>query len=205
MTKDAAVDNGAAAAPELELNDEDILDAMEHIPGYLDISTEDFRAIYHLAHRHALDRLFGRIKAGSLMRGGVPALRPEMTLNDAAQVIVASGCKGLPVVDGHGQVIGMLTETDFLRHLQADTFLALLLRLIDDSGALAHRCQETPVAAAMSAPAVTVAADADLREIMAAFRSHPGRSVPVVDAQGRVCGLLLRKDFFAAFGRDQLP
>jgi CBS-domain-containing membrane protein len=45
---------------EIELSDEDILDAMQHIPGYLDISTEDFRIIYHLAWQHALERLQAR-------------------------------------------------------------------------------------------------------------------------------------------------
>lgn len=44
-------------ALELELSDEDILDALAHISGYIDISTEDFRAIYHLAWRHAIARL----------------------------------------------------------------------------------------------------------------------------------------------------
>jgi CBS-domain-containing membrane protein len=44
-------------ALELELSDEDILDALSHIPGYIDISTEDFRTVYHLAWRHALVRL----------------------------------------------------------------------------------------------------------------------------------------------------
>ncbi|MEW6514003.1 MAG: hypothetical protein AB1443_08385 [Pseudomonadota bacterium] len=45
---------------EIELSDEDILDAMQHIPGYLDISTDDFRIIYHLAWQHALERLQAR-------------------------------------------------------------------------------------------------------------------------------------------------
>lgn len=48
------------AEHEPELSDEDILDAMQQIPGYLDISTEDFRVIYHLAWRHAVERLRGR-------------------------------------------------------------------------------------------------------------------------------------------------
>mgnify|MGYP003507634400 CR=1 FL=1 len=48
---------------EIELSDEDILDAMQHIPGYLDISTADFRIIYHLAWKHAMARLQAR-KAG---------------------------------------------------------------------------------------------------------------------------------------------
>ena len=32
-----------------ELSDEDIVDAMKHIEGYLDITTEDFREVYALA------------------------------------------------------------------------------------------------------------------------------------------------------------
>lgn len=48
------------AEHEPELTDDDIIDAMQHIPGYLDISTEDFRTIYHLAWRHAVARLRAR-------------------------------------------------------------------------------------------------------------------------------------------------
>ncbi|MGE5466844.1 MAG: HPP family protein [Ignavibacteria bacterium] len=184
---------------ELELSDEDILDAMSHIPGYIDISTEDFREIYHLAHRHALERLFGRLSARSLMRTGIPALPPDMMLDQAAKLLAESGYKGLPVTSADGQVLGMLTETDYLRRLEAGSFLELFLRLIDDSCEITHRCHETPVSEAMTAPAICVSADAGFAEIMAAFGSHPGRSAPVVDATGRLCGLLLRKDFLAAF------
>ncbi len=201
----SAADREEPDAAELDLADEDILDAMKHIPGYLDISTEDFRAVYHLAHRHAAERLFGRIRARQLMHAGIPSLPPEMMLDEAARTLVRSGYKSLPVVDGHGEVVGMLTETDFLRRLQAESFLDLFLRLIDDSCEITHRCHETPVSAAMTAPAVTVGIDAGFREIMAAFRRHPGRSAPVLDERGRVCGLLLRKHFLAAFSLAELP
>lgn len=188
--------------PELELSDGDILDAMAHIPGYIDISTEDFRAIYHLAHRHAVDRLFGRLRARNLMRTGVPSLAPDIMLDQAAGEIARSGYKGLPVVDANGAIVGMLTETDYLRRLQTDSFLELFLRLIDDSCEITHRCHETPVGAAMTTPSVIVQADAGFADIMAAFGRHPGRSAPVVDERGRFCGLLLRKDFLAAFNLE---
>lgn len=93
----------------------------------------------------------------------------------------------------------MLTETDFLHRLSAETFLGLLLRLVADEGSFSHRCHETLVAEAMTAPAVTVAANAGFREIVNAFHAHEGRSMPVVDAQGRLQGLLLRKDFVKAY------
>lgn len=203
MTLETPTDT-ADALSEVELADEDILDAMHHIPGYIDISTTDFRAIYHLAHRHALGRLFGAVRAGRLMRPGVEPLAPELPLDEAARALARQGLKGLPVVDADGTLIGMLTETDFLRQLQADTFLELLLRLLDDPSGFAHRCHETSVRAAMTSPAVSLPLDAGFAEIIAAFQRHEGRGMPVLDATGRLCGVLLRKDFLAAFQLEDL-
>ena len=89
MVERKAVRAGEDDVRELELSDEDILDAMRHIPGYLDISTQDFRAIYHLAHGHALERLFRHVSAGSLMRTGIVPLHPDTRL-DAAALVVAT-------------------------------------------------------------------------------------------------------------------
>lgn len=188
--------------PEVELSDEDILDAMRHIPGYLDISTGDFREIYHLAHRHATERLLSGLRADGLMRPVPTPLAPGTMLDEAARTLVASGYKALPVVDAGGRVVGMLTETDFLCRLQAGTFLELLLRMIDDSCELSHRCHETPVHEAMTAPAITVLPEAGFRDMMAAFRGHAGRSMPVAGADGRLLGLLFRKDFLEALDRE---
>jgi CBS-domain-containing membrane protein len=195
---------GAAAdevVPELELIDEDIVDAMQQISGYLDISAADFREVYHLAHRHATGRLLAGLSAGGLARPVARGLPPGMMLDEAARAIVASGYKGLPVVDDDGRVVGMLTETDYLSRLQAGTFLELLLRMVENSCEVSHRCHETPVREAMTTPAVTVRPESSLRETMAAFRRHPGRSMPLADAQGRLAGLLLRKDFLDAIDR----
>lgn len=191
--------------PELELSDEDILDAMRRIPGYIDITTSDFREVYRLAHTHALERLFDSIRAGALMRIGSRPLRPDMRMDEAARLLVEQGLKSLPVVDGAGAVVGVLTESDFLRRLHAETFLELLLRLVREPATFGHRCHETPVAEAMTAPAVTVAEDASFRQILAAFRAHPGRSMPVTDSGGRLRGILLRKDFIASCGTDVAP
>lgn len=204
MIDPKAIRAGEDDVPELELSDEDILDAMREIPGYLDISTQDFRAIYHLAHGHALERLFRQVSAGSLMRTGIEPLRPDTRLDEAAGRLAQQGRKSLPVIDVDGRVVGILTERDFLRRLQAKTFLDLLLRLVADQGVFTHRCHETPVSAAMTAPAVTVTTDAGFREIVSAFHAHEGRSMPVVDAQARLQGLLLRKDFIKACHLEDL-
>jgi CBS-domain-containing membrane protein len=187
---------------EIDLNDEDIIDAMRHISGYLDISTDDFRDIYHLAHHHAVGRIFKNFKAEVLIRKGIEPLLSSMFLDDAAKIIIRSGLKSLPVVDANGCVIGMLTETDFLRRLNVETFLELLLGMLDGGFDLKHRCHETRVSEAMTSPAVAINGDADFMEVVGAFHRHDGRSTPVVDGDGHLLGMLLRKDFFASFNME---
>lgn len=192
------VKNDDPRSLEIELSDDDILDAMKQVQGYVDVFADDFRIIYHLAHRHAVERLTAGIRADALMRRGVSPLYPDVMLDVAARAIVTAGCKGLPVVNRDGIVIGVLTETDFLRHLRVKSFLELLLHMMDGSFKFANRCHETPVSDVMTAPAVCVPCDAGFRAIFQAFRAHKGRAMPVVDEAGKLEGVLARKDFLDA-------
>jgi len=187
---------------EIELTDQDILDAMRHIQGYLDVSTEDFRQIYRLAHASAVDQLLGGIGTASLLRHDMTPLTADLTMNQAAARIVQSGYKGLPVVDAEQRVIGILTEADFLRRLKAASFLELMLRLLADPSSFTHRCHATRVAEAMTAPAVTIPISATFSDVLSAFTHHPGRSLPVVDPQGHCAGMVLHKDFLVALHRQ---
>jgi CBS domain-containing membrane protein len=185
-------------AEELALTDEDVLDAMHHISGYLDISTEDFRAVYELAHAHASERLFRQVRAAALMRVGIDPLYPEMSAGEAARALVQQNLKSLPVVDGGYRVIGILTETDLLRCLGAASYLELLFDAVQQVRVPDTDCGRRSVAEAMTAPAIQVKERAGFTEVMQAFRRHPGRCMPVVNADGRLVGMLLRKDFLHA-------
>lgn len=187
-----------ADPPALELTDEDVLDAMQHISGYLDISTEDFRALYRLAQAHANERLFSQVRAGALMRTGVEPLRPEMSAREAARALVQQNLKSLPVVNGGSQVIGILTETNLLRCLGAASYLELLFDAVEQVMVPDAECGRRSVAEVMTAPAIGINERAGFNEVMQAFRHHPGRSMPVEDAAGRFAGMLLRKDFLHA-------
>jgi CBS-domain-containing membrane protein len=193
-----------SAAPEetsvdaLDLDDDDVLDAMRQIPGYLDISTEDFRALYLLAQAHARQRLLRGLRAADLMLVGIRPLAPDWSLHVAATCLVEQGLKALPVTAPDGTVTGILTETDFLGCFAASSYLELLLRLDAASPGDLARCRGMRVDQAMSAPAICVSEQARAPELLAAFRRHPGRSMPVIGADGRLRGLLLRKDLLHA-------
>jgi CBS-domain-containing membrane protein len=197
MSNPLTITSPAAPGPELELSDEDILDAMQRLPGYLDITTEDFRAIYHVAHAHAVERLLGRLRASQLMERDIEPLAPDMNLETAARSLLRQQRQALPVVDAVQRVVGMLSESDFLHAAGESSLLGLWL----DSARgdfTRHTAHAHAVADAMRTPAVTVETAADAHTIAAAFQRHPGRSMPVVDANGRLCGLISRARFIAA-------
>ncbi|MEA3277873.1 MAG: CBS domain-containing protein [Pseudomonadota bacterium] len=188
---------------DVDISEEDVYAAMQRIPGYIDISTGDFVAIYRLAHDHARQRLLGRIRADDLMHSILAPLTPNLMLDEAARLMANQGLIHMPVVNDRDQVVGMLSECDVLRHLGAETVLELLAGLLENPTGFSQRCHDTRVAVAMTAPAVTVRDNAGYDEIADAFRAHGGRSMPVVDDEGRLTGLLECTDFVRS-SREEL-
>ena len=106
------------AFTDVELNDEDILDAMRQISGYVDITFEDFRAIYHLAHQHAMQRMFATMAKTLLTTSCAPYLTTAMTLDRASRILNNAACPGLPVVDDTGRLQSVLLHKEFFPALQ---------------------------------------------------------------------------------------
>lgn len=185
----------------VDLTDDDCYQAMRAIPGYLDISLEDFRELYRLALTHAAGRLTGGLRAGDLMEPVTLTLTPDQGLAEAVRALAGMQLKGAPVVDGAGRPVGMLSETDVLRHLGVRTWLGLLVQHLDGDLGLELCCRGALVGDLMTAPAVVVPAAAGVMEVLARFRTHPGRRMPVVDpGDGRVLGILARKALMHRLG-----
>jgi len=55
------------------------------------------------------------VEVGDVMHRGVVAVTPDTTAAKASRLLVGQRIGSLPVVDGAGQVIGIVTETDFLK------------------------------------------------------------------------------------------
>jgi len=183
-----------------ELTEADVAEAMRDIPGYLDISPQDFSELYRAAATHALARLAGKPVARSLMGTGGPALAPHQYLPEAVAQMVAQGVKSAAVVDGTSKVIGILTETDVLRQLKASSALALMVQISQEPEMVQRCCSGVRVDSVMTSPAETLDADATLPAMAEAFRRHGGRTMPVVDGSGRLLGMLARKDLIHSCG-----
>lgn len=59
--------------------------------------------------------LLSKIRVGEIMTRDVITTTPDTPIEDAASLMVINRIGGLPVVDGKGKVVGVITETDIFR------------------------------------------------------------------------------------------
>lgn len=189
------------SAPELDIKEEDILEAMRAIPGYLDITPGDFKEIYRLALQHALERLSQDITAAGIMTKDVVTVNPDTPVADVAAAMGRRGISGLPVVDAGYKVVGMISEKDFLSHMvvgDSKNFMTLVAGCLKTKGCMALPVKKALARDLMSSPAVTVLPETPVRTIAATFTARSINRVAVTDPEGHLLGLVSRGDIVKA-------
>ena len=124
------------------------------------------------------------------MRAPVTTIGPDTPVRDATARMRAQGIRHLPVVDGRGRLVGIVTDRD-LRQVVFDA--ALLGRAGEEADALGER----PVREIMTWGVVTVTPATDLRAAASIMRERRLGALPVVDG-GRVVGILTEHDLVHA-------
>jgi len=140
-----------------------------------------------------------------LMASEVISVHRETSLRDAARLMVEKGISGLPVTDEDGSLVGVISEGDFLRkEVDRGDLMGrgLLGVLFDNRDSLAEA--ET-VGEVMAENLFTVSPDATLVEAARTMTTHAVKRLPVVTREGRLVGVISRRDVVAAFTRpDEL-
>ena len=116
-------------------------------------------------------------------RGSAIGIEPDRTVTHAAELMEQAGVGALVVLEG-GAVIGMVTDRDLVRRVLARGMRG-----------------DARIDGVMTAPVVTVEADADVREAFALFGTHAVRRLPVV-RDGRFIGMFTIDDALVAVARD---
>lgn len=103
------------------------------------------------------------------------SLGPDATLSDAEEIMAHHSISGVPIVDGEGLLVGILTNRD-VRFCTEDE-------------------QHLPVSDFMTAaPLVTAPMGTSLDDAMAVLHKHRIEKLPLTDESGRLEGLITVKD-----------
>ena len=73
---------------------------------------------------HELLYLLAKIRVKSIMTSSPITIRPDQTVDEAAEVMWSHKISGLPVVNNEGALIGIITKTDIFRFMVSLTGLA---------------------------------------------------------------------------------
>lgn len=145
------------------------------------------------------------LRVRDLMTTEVTTVRPTTSLKDVARLLVERRISGVPVVDEGGRIIGVVSEGDLVVKEQGPSGVERrpLARIFGDSPET--RAELAKVLArtagdAMTAPPITIDADALVPEAAATMtRQHVNR-LPVLE-NGALVGVLTRADIVRAFAR----
>ncbi|MCM2305651.1 MAG: CBS domain-containing protein [Elusimicrobia bacterium] len=120
------------------------------------------------------------MKVRELMTKDPLACTPETGLRDVAKMMCEGDCGEIPVVESKtsAKPVGVITDRD------------ITCRAV----ARGRNPLELTAADCMSSPAVTVTPETSLEDCCKVLEKHQIRRVPVVDKQGRCCGMVAQAD-----------
>ncbi len=148
------------------------------------------------SHRY-LQPLPGDRLVKDVMTRDVVSVRPETPLAELVDLLIDHRIKAVPVVSADRRVVGIISDGDILQRGDGLGRLAVMERL--DEATLAGYLAElrrSPKTAAdvMTAPVVTVREDEALAHAVRAMTARDLKRLPVMDAAGRLTGMLSRVD-----------
>jgi CBS-domain-containing membrane protein len=152
------------------------------------------------------------MNVGDVMTTHVLSVPPDASVAVAAQLMLQKRISGLPVINDHGNLEGIVTEGDFLRRAETDTgrrrpkwieFFMGPGRLADEYVRFSGR----KVSNVMTHEVQTVPPDTPLEQVVRLMERHNIKRVPVVE-KGKVIGIVTRANLLhavAGFGGEIAP
>lgn len=117
--------------------------------------------------------------AKDIMTSKMIVAKEGMNIEDAVKLLVNNRITGLPVVDGQGKMIGILSEYDIIARVGKEEKI--------EPSLFKDRIP-------FSTTVETVVEDTPLNEVLDRFIQLKCRRLPVLDSKGHLVGIISRRD-----------
>ena len=196
--------HGGRPTERLGIQTDDLRAALAEMDEFIDVGEYELNEIYKLATARAFRRNFGETTAAELMTPNPLAVEFGTELEEAWSLMQKHRIKALPVIDRGRHIIGIVTQSDFFRHASAKQFNSLGRKLKELIKASPTVTSQKPEVAGqiMTSPAVTAAVTEHLPELARLLTERGIHQVPIVDARGKLAGMITQTDLIAALYRN---
>jgi len=152
------------------------------------------------------------MKTADIMTHKVVSIAPDATILEAIRLMLQNRISGLPVVDKTGNLVGIVTEGDFLRRTETGTQRKRprWLEFITGPGKLAEEYVHThgrKVNEVMTPEPVTVTEDTSIEDVVNIMEKRRIKRLPVT-CKGRLVGIVSRANLLhtlASIAREIPP
>ena len=142
------------------------------------------------------------MRAHQIMTRPVITVTPEAAIVDAANTMLRKHVSGLPVVDGKGKLVGIVSEGDFIRRSEIGTqrkrgkFLKFILGPGKAAADFVHE-HGRKVAEIMTAEPLTISEDTQLEGIVELMEKNGIKRLPVMRGD-KLVGIVSRSNLLQA-------
>lgn len=140
-------------------------------------------------------------RVSDVMTRDVVTVTPETGYHQIADLLLRHSVSAVPVVDTEGRVLGVVSEADLLAKLEyadREPYHPLAVRRL---GTVRGKAAGENAAGLMTAPVVTISADASVTGAARLIDAAGVKRLPVVDEQRRLLGIVSRRDLVRLYAR----
>lgn len=166
----------------------------------LDISRDDLQAIFLQTEMRAYQRRFGVVTCADIMSKDVLSVEFGTSLADAWQMMRQHTVGALPVLNRARRVIGIITQSDFLRQQTMDDYHGVRhhLRLLLQRSGLTHSDKPEVVGQLMTASPHTARLTTPIIDLLPLMADAGYHHIPILDEEARLAGIISQSDLMAA-------
>lgn len=148
-----------------------------------------------------LEQLRFDLQAQDVMRRDVASIRDDATARVATELLVGREYRALPVVDGEGRVVGVVSSGDLVKRAGLGARLELLSAMSESARqGFLEQVSSKAVGDVMTREPATVRTTDSVATATHLMAERRIKRVPVVDSDGRLAGILARSDVLRAVG-----
>lgn len=182
---------------------EDLTAALRQFDEVLDISPDKLQDLLQQTELIAYQRKVEEIQCQHIMRPVAATLEYGDSLEDAWRLLLQQPEPAIPVVNKAMLVIGLLSQADFIRHAQPESFsqVAPKFRRLIRRSETTHSSKPEAVGQIMSSAPITIQAQAHIMHLVPLMTTHQLQVIPVINSDNRLVGILSQTDVIRALYR----
>jgi CBS-domain-containing membrane protein len=173
---------------------EHVLKGLDGMVGEGIVALHDLKVLSHRTRNAFFPR---RLLVRDVMTPSPQSVAIDTPLDDATRLLLSSIFSGLPVVDGRGRPVGLITQGDLIARAELPLRPGLLAESDPERREkILQQLASRKASEVMTTPVITIAEDRPLSEAVEKMLTKGVKRLPVTNADGCLTGMLSRLDIF---------